>query len=119
MCIITKERLPKSLLWRVVRTRKEDGRFLVKLDKGEGRSAFVSKDSHSVSECLKKNRLGRALRCAVPKHIGEELRRRAVEWDKVSRCDRGFLYAEAYGTDGIWAAIDEVQGCCVNLVEEY
>lgn len=119
MCIITRERLPKSLMWRVVRTRNEDGHFLVKLDKGEGRSAFVSKDSHSVSVCLKKNRLAKALRCSVPKHIGEELQRRAEEWDHVPVCERGFLFAEVYGADGICAAIDEVQGCCANLAEEY
>ncbi|KAI0559581.1 YlxR-like protein [Gracilaria domingensis] len=119
MCVVVRERLPRTLLWQVVRVKTGDGRYVVKLGEGNGRSAYISKDYHSVTEGLKRKRLSKALRCPVPKHIGEELEKLARTWDSSPLCQRGLVYAEVYGTDGTCSALDEVQGPCQFTLDPF
>ncbi|CAN8076797.1 unnamed protein product [Agarophyton chilense] len=116
MCVVARERLPRSLLWQIVRAKGADGSYVVKVGRGEGRSAYVSKDYNSVNECLRRKRLSKALRCPVPKNVGEELRTIARKWDTMPLCERGLVFAEVYGAEGVCAAVDEIQGpCALNL----
>lgn len=109
VCIVTRERKHRSLLWRVVRVKQADGKTKVKLDDGNGRSVYVSKDKNCVDLAVNKHKLGKALKCSVPKQIGKELERRAEEWAKLSSIEKGLGYCEAYGEDGVGLPIDEVQ----------
>lgn len=109
LCIVTRERKHRSLLWRVVRVKQPDGKTWITLDDGNGRSAYVSKDKKYVKVAVNKNKLSRALKCSLPKHIGEELKRRAEEWSILSSTEKGLGYCEAYGEDGVVLPIDEVQ----------
>lgn len=108
-CVVKRERFPRRLLWRVVRVRQEKG-LLVTVGEGEGRSAYVSRDMKSVIESNRKNRMAKALRCSIPPGIFEELKRRAAEWDRLSSGEKGLLFCEVYGEDGVDTAIEEVQG---------
>lgn len=109
LCVISRQRLPKSLLWRVVRVRKADGSTVVTLDEGEGRSAYVSKDLESVTESLRRKRLNKALKAPVPEEIQQRLSDLAASWDRIPAAERGMLFCDVYATDALSAAVDEVQ----------
>lgn len=79
-CVVKRQRLPRTQLFRVVRVRTADGRNEVRIAEGNGRSAYVSRDVESVVESKRKNRLGRALRCKVKAEIYDELVRMAEEY---------------------------------------
>ena len=98
----------RSLLLRVVRAR-EDGKFKVVIGDQEGRAAYVKKDPEVVALLCKKKKLGRALRCAVPNEIFEELQRSAEDFQRLSESQKGLSYCEAFALDGAYSAADEVQ----------
>ena len=70
-CVSCKKLAPKEEFWRVVRSKKSD---TIKLDQGEGRSAYICCGQ---IECLKiahkKNKLGRALKAYVSPEIYQSL----------------------------------------------
>jgi len=73
-CLITREKLPKDQLWRIVRTRDENGRYKVQLDKGKGRSVYISKDIQIVLRAQTRVKLlNQYLRCPIPKAYLAEL----------------------------------------------
>lgn len=78
LCVVTRQRLPRRQLWRVVRGRDR----LVSLDVGQGRSAYVSRQVTAVRAARKKDRLGKALKCQVGKGIYDELETRALRLEK-------------------------------------
>jgi uncharacterized protein len=75
VCVVTRERVHRSLLWRVVRVAPGE----VSLDVGQGRSAYVTRTLDAVRAARKKNRIGRALRTKVEREVYDELERRALE----------------------------------------
>jgi uncharacterized protein len=74
VCVSTRQRINRHEMWRIVRISKNN----VALDHGQGRSAYISQSLEAVLEARKKNRIGRALRAAVPGAIYDELVQRAM-----------------------------------------
>ena len=72
-CIVTREKLPKNELIRVV--RDDSGTvFLDKTFKANGRGAYLKKDLSVIEKAEKSNILNKHLETVVPKEIFEELR---------------------------------------------
>ncbi len=77
-CIITRERLPKQELIRVVRTPEQE--IIVDLTgKKNGRGAYIKKDVEIISKAKKSGALARHLEVDIPDTIYEELIRLAKE----------------------------------------
>ena len=71
-CVITKERLPKQELIRVVRTPEKD--IVIDLvGKTNGRGAYIKKDVEVLQKAKKSGILARHLECDIPDNIYEEL----------------------------------------------
>lgn len=101
--------MPKSLLWRLVRVRQPDGTMVVTFNEGNGRSAYVSKDLQSVTSGIKRKKLSKALKMAVPREIQGRLTECAAAWDRVPPAEKGLLFCEVYGEEGISSAVEELQ----------
>lgn len=72
-CIVTKEKLPKQELIRVVRT--PDGQVVVdETGKANGRGAYLKKDIEVFNKAEKSKILNRILEVEVPNEIFEELK---------------------------------------------
>ena len=72
-CVITKERLPKQELVRVVRT--PEGNVIVDLvGKINGRGAYLKKDLAVFEKAYKTKALNRHLEAEVPDEVFEQLR---------------------------------------------
>lgn len=72
-CVITKERLPKEELVRIVRTPEHT--VIVDLtNRANGRGAYLKKDLKVFEKAEKSNILSRQLEVEVPKTIYEQLR---------------------------------------------
>lgn len=72
-CVATLTQLPKKELVRIVRTPEG----IVKLDltgRANGRGAYLAKTLEAIDLAKKKNALSRALECAIPEEIYDELR---------------------------------------------
>lgn len=71
-CLITKEKLPKKELIRVVRT--PDGEVVLdETGKVNGRGAYLKKDIQVFEKARKSNILARQLEVAIPSSIYDEL----------------------------------------------
>ena len=71
-CVITKEKLPKQELIRVVRTPL--GEVIVDVTgKANGRGAYLKKDISVFEKAKKSKALNRHLECEVPDSLFEEL----------------------------------------------
>ncbi len=71
-CIVTREKLPKQELIRIVRT--PDGKVEIdETGKANGRGCYIKKDLSVLTELKKKNILSRQLEVSVPDDIYEEL----------------------------------------------
>ena len=72
-CVITKEKLPKGELIRVVRT--PEGNVIVDLTgKANGRGAYLKKDLETIEKAEKSKLLNKHLEVEVPKEVYEELK---------------------------------------------
>ena len=72
-CIITKEKLPKQELIRIVRTPEMD--IVIDLTgKTNGRGAYIKKDIEVLEKAKKNNVLSKHLECDIPENIYEELK---------------------------------------------
>ena len=72
-CVITREKLPKSELIRVVRFT--DGNVYVDLTgKMNGRGAYLKKDLEVIEKAYKSKLLNKILEVEVPDNVFEELR---------------------------------------------
>lgn len=72
-CVVTKEKLPKSELIRIVRT--PEGNIIVdKTGKANGRGAYLKKDSLVYDKAQKTKILNRIFEMEVPQDIFEELK---------------------------------------------
>lgn len=73
-CVITKEKLPKQELVRVVRT--PEGSVIVDLTgKANGRGAYVKKDIEVINKARKSKALERVLEVTISDEVYEELER--------------------------------------------
>lgn len=71
-CVITKEKLPKSELIRIVRTPEKE--VLVDLTgKLNGKGAYLKKDINVINKAFKSKQLNKILDIEVPDKIYEEL----------------------------------------------
>ena len=71
-CLITRKKLEKSLLFRIVRTPQ--GVVGIDIDYTlPGRGAYLSKDKDVILKAKKSNAISRALRCNTPLEIYDEL----------------------------------------------
>ena len=72
-CIVTKEKLPKQELIRVVRT--PEGNVIVDLTgKANGRGAYLKKSIETFDKAMKSKILNKKLEVEVPDSIFEELK---------------------------------------------
>ena len=72
-CVITKEKLPKKELIRVVRT--PEGNVIVDLTgKANGRGAYLKKDLETIEKAKTSKLLNRHLEVEVPNEVYEELK---------------------------------------------
>ena len=69
-CVSCKKLAPKEEFWRVVRSKKSD---TIKLDQGEGRSAYICRKIECLKIAEQKNKLGRSLKAYVPPEIYRSL----------------------------------------------
>ena len=72
-CVITKEKLPKAELIRVVRT--PEGNVIVDLTgKANGRGAYLKKDLKTIEKAKSSKLLSKHLEVNIPDEIFEELK---------------------------------------------
>ena len=72
-CVITKEKLPKAELIRIVRTPEKE--VLVDLTgKLNGKGAYLKKDINVINKAFKSKQLNKILDIEVPDKIYEELK---------------------------------------------
>lgn len=73
-CVVTKEKLPKKELIRVVRT--PEGEVIVdETGKANGRGAYLKKDLETFNKAAKLKVLDRHLETSVPESVYEELKK--------------------------------------------
>jgi hypothetical protein len=77
-CIVTKEKLPKEQLVRIVRT--SDG--LIEIDetgKRNGRGAYIKLETRTLAKMQKTKQLERHLRAPIPHSVYETLERLCID----------------------------------------
>lgn len=72
-CVVTKEKLPKNELIRIVRDPNGTV-FLDETGKANGRGAYIKKDIEVINKCQKNKILDRHLETKVTDEIYEEIR---------------------------------------------
>lgn len=73
-CVITKEKLPKKDLLRIVRT--PEGEVICdQTGKINGRGAYIKKDLAVLEEAMKTKALEKKLECKIEDNIYEEIRK--------------------------------------------
>ena len=71
-CVVTKEKLPKKDLLRVVRT--PEGNVIVDLSgKANGRGAYIKRDLEVLNKARKSKILERRLECAIDEDLYKEI----------------------------------------------
>lgn len=109
LCIVTRERMPRELMFRIVRVRAATGNTRVTLDKGNGRSAYISKHLELVLQAVRRSRLERSLRCNVPLSIRDDLVKLAQHWNSLPEDSKGLWYCEVFGLNWMPVAVEQVQ----------
>ena len=73
-CVITKEKLPKQELIRVVKDN-ENNIFIDLTGKSNGRGAYIKRDINVLDTAIKTKALSRQLEVEIPDEVYEELRK--------------------------------------------
>lgn len=73
-CVITREKLPKKDLLRIVRT-PEGKIFVDETGKMNGRGAYIKKDLQVLEQARKKKILERHLECSIEESVYDDIRR--------------------------------------------
>ena len=74
-CVVTKEKLPKKDLFRIVRT--PDGKVLVdETGKMNGRGAYIKKDIQVLEMAIKKKTLECHLECTIEESVYDDIRKK-------------------------------------------
>lgn len=71
MCVVTRERLPKNELIRIVKS--ETGVIVDESGRVNGHGVYLKLDESVINEAKKNGALKRALECDIPDSIYEEL----------------------------------------------
>lgn len=117
-CIVTRERMPRELMFRIVRVRDDSGSTQVTLGKGNGRSVYVSKTLESVLQAVRKSRLERSLRCHVPPSVLDDLIKLAQHWNSLPNDSKGLWYCEVFGLDWMPVAVEQMQQSLLRADED-
>ena len=73
-CVITREKIPKKDLLRIVRT--PEGEVLVdETGKMNGRGAYIKKDIQVLEQARKKKTLERHLECSIEESVYDDIRK--------------------------------------------
>ena len=73
-CVVTKEKLPKSELLRIV--KNNEGKVFVDVTgKANGRGAYIKKDLDVLEKAKKSKILEKHLECPIPDEVYEEIRK--------------------------------------------
>ena len=73
-CVITREKLPKKDLLRIVRT--QEGEVLVdETGKMNGHGAYIKKDIQVLEQARKKKTLERHLECSIEESVYDDIRK--------------------------------------------
>lgn len=73
-CVITREKIPKKDLLRIVRT--PEGEVLVdETGKMNGRGAYIKKDIQVLEQAKKKKTLERHLECSIEESVYDDIRK--------------------------------------------
>ena len=73
-CVVTKEKLPKSELLRIV--KNNEGKVFVDVTgKANGRGAYIKKDVAVLEKAQKSKILEKHLECQIPEEVYEEVRK--------------------------------------------
>ena len=83
-CVSCKKLAPKEDFWRVVRIKKSS---TIKLDRGEGRSAYICPQTECLQIARKKNKLGRSLKTYVSPEIYQALWQRLNNYSSTNTKD--------------------------------
>lgn len=70
-CVLTREKLPKNELIRVVKT--EDGIIVDLTGKVNGHGAYLKKDINVINDAKKKKSLNRVFECVVEDEVYDEI----------------------------------------------
>lgn len=73
-CVITKEKLPKQELIRVVKDN-ENNVFIDLTGKSNGRGAYIKRDINVLDTAIKTKALSRQLEVEIPDEVYDELRK--------------------------------------------
>lgn len=73
-CIVTKEKLPKSELLRIVKNN-EGNIFVDVTGKANGRGAYIKKDIAVLEKAKKSKALEKHLECSIPEEVYEEIKK--------------------------------------------
>lgn len=73
-CVITKEKLPKQELIRVVKDN-ENNVFIDLTGKSNGRGAYIKRDINVLDTAIKTKALSRQLEVKIPDEVYEKLRK--------------------------------------------
>lgn len=76
-CIGCQESFPKKELCRIVKTKVDDNKEIVKFDatgKLNGRGAYICKNMECFEKAIKTKRLSRSLEVEIPSEIYEEIK---------------------------------------------
>lgn len=71
MCVVTRERLPKKDLVRIVKS--ENGVIVDETGRVNGHGVYLKMDENVINEARKKGVLKHALECDIPESVYEEL----------------------------------------------
>lgn len=78
-CVVTKEKLPKQELLRIVRT--PDGHVVAdETGKLNGRGAYIKKDVMVLEKAKKSNILEKRLECKIEDSVYEEIKKIIEKW---------------------------------------
>lgn len=99
-CISCRKVAPKEEFLRIVRVSSNRA---IRLDQGMGRSAYLCPKPECLQAAQKKNRLGRALKAAVPAEIYGAL------WQRLSDLDTRY---EALSASSQALPLKQSQGVC-------
>ena len=72
-CVVTREKLPKAELLRIVRT-PEGGVLVDETGKMNGRGAYIKRDVQVLEQAKKKKILERHLECSIEESVYEDIK---------------------------------------------
>ncbi len=77
-CVVTKEKLPKSELVRIVKNNSNEV-FVDVTGKSNGRGAYIKKDLDVLEKAKKTKILEKNLECSIPEEVYEEIKKIIIQ----------------------------------------